>query len=89
VNLDQCREWIRQHKADSDEDAARALLALLASKVPSRDEWEALRAERNRLATDSGIKSLILEQVANGAIAPTRDAIQARHDQLWVEATKK
>jgi hypothetical protein len=49
----------------------------------------ALTAERNRLATDSGIKSEILEEVANGTTAPTREAIQARHDRLWVEASKK
>jgi hypothetical protein len=59
----------------------------LSSMVSSRDlTIRALTAERDRLATDSGIKSLLLEQVADGTLAPTRDAIQARHDALWAEA---
>ena len=43
MNLEECREWIRQHQADSDDDAARALLSLLASKT-DREERARLRA---------------------------------------------
>ena len=43
MNLEECREWIRQHQADSDDDAARALLSLLASKT-DREERAKLRA---------------------------------------------
>ena len=43
-------------------------------------------AERLRLATDSGIKSEMLEEIANGSLPPTRVSIQARHDELWAEA---
>jgi hypothetical protein len=53
------------------------------------EERAALVAERDRLATDSGIKSILLEQVADGTLAPTRDAIQARHDELWEEARNR
>ena len=49
----------------------------------------ALRAERDRLATDLGIRSEILEEVANGTTPATRTSIQARHEQLWAEIAKK
>ena len=121
MNLEECREWIRQHQADSDDDAARALLSLLASKTDREErarlraivgaayehenarhqevtlrrllhyiltDVEALLAERARLATDSGIKSELLEEIANGSTPPTRTSIQARHDEMWTEARK-
>ena len=49
---------------------------------------EAILAERARLATDSGIKSELLEEIANGSTPPTRTSIQARHDEMWTEARK-
>lgn len=33
MNLEQAREWIRQHQSDSDEDAADALVSLIESLV--------------------------------------------------------
>ena len=52
-------------------------------------ELVSLRAERDRLATDLGIRSEILEEVANGTTPATRTSIQARHEQLWAEIAKK
>ena len=57
-----------------------------------QDDWTelvSLRAERDRLATDLGIRSEILEEVANGTTPATRTSIQARHEQLWAEIAKK
>ncbi len=33
MTLDQCREWIRLHHSDEDDDAARALRALLDAQA--------------------------------------------------------
>lgn len=46
----------------------------------------ALRAERDRLALDDGIKTEILEELANGTTLPTRTAIEARKLELYERA---
>lgn len=53
-----------------------------------RMERTALRAERDRLATDLGVRASLLEQVSDGLVAPTREAIQARHDEMYEELRK-
>lgn len=66
-----------------------ALRRTMQERDDAEDEIRALRAERDRLATDLGVRASLLEQVADGLVAPTREAIQQRHDEMYAELRKK
>lgn len=67
----------------TDPDAPAA-----TNRITAEDVF-AIMAERDRLALDAGISTILLEGIADGLVAPTRDAIAARRAELYAIARKK
>ena len=73
MNLDQFREWIRQHQSDADDDAARALLALLASQT-DRFERRTLRKALESIGKNVSGCEPLAAAYARGVLEELRNA---------------